>query len=319
MARPLRLAFPGSTWHITARGNEKKNIVCDDRDAQRFVDFAGEASARFGWIVYQYVLMTNHYHLVLELTRDTLSKGLAWLNGRYAQMFNGRHERVGHLFQGRFGARLIEKETYLKEVLRYVVLNPVRAGMVSRPEDYRWSSYRATAGLSAPPPWLDVDRTLVAFAPEREAAREFFVSFVRAGIGEESPWNDVVGQIYLGSKDWVDGVRAKIASHPRSDDFPRVQIDPISHTMSEVVRAVGLVFGMTDEEIRFGHGGTARSLAAWLGCHEGQMDLRAIAAGLRMRSTGGVSKMIRSCAEQLKADRQLQSCADRCTSILRIV
>jgi putative transposase len=151
MARQLRTDFPGAVHHVTSRGNERRPIFFDDRDREMFLAFLGQAVKRFGWSVTAFVLMTNHFHLLVQTPEAGLSKGMHWLNTKYVGWFNRRHERVGHLYQGRFKAILVEKETYFMEVLRYVVLNPLRARMVERPEDYRWSSYRATAGLERAP------------------------------------------------------------------------------------------------------------------------------------------------------------------------
>lgn len=154
MARPLRNDFAGALHHITSRGNNRGDIFVDDQDRLQFLAFLAETVIRFGRHLYSWVLMTNHFHLEVETPEANLSRGMHWLNGRYAQWFNPRHGRCGHLFQRRFEAKLIEGESYLLEVAGYIVLNPVRAGMVDRPEAYRWSSYRATVGLEAVPPWL---------------------------------------------------------------------------------------------------------------------------------------------------------------------
>jgi putative transposase len=318
MARALRLEFPGSVWHVTSRGNERQDIVRDDFDRRVLLDLIGQAVERFRWRLYQYVLMTNHYHFVIELTEETLSSGMKWLNSSYAQAFNSRHRRVGHLFQGRFHARLVEKESYLLEVLRYVVLNPVRAGMVSRPEDYAWSGHRATAGLCAAPEWLAVEQTLTCFAPARQIARVLYKRFVDEVIGLDlCPWKDVVGQIYLGSEAWVEELRDTIQSKPRSDDLPITQREPVAKAMAEVIGAVASSMSVSENLIRFGRGGRARMLAAWVGCHEGRHDLRSIAAALRVRSTGGISRLIRTCEERMRQEPELRAGADRCVAILR--
>ncbi|MCA1734260.1 MAG: transposase, partial [Acidobacteria bacterium] len=142
MARPLRLEHEGALWHITSRGNERKNIYRSDADRRLFLSLLGEAVKRYRWILHEYMLMSNHYHLLIETPEKTLSRGMQWLNGEYARGFNKRHKRVGHLFHGRFKGQLVEKDSYLLELIRYVALNPVRAGIVARPEEYRWSSYR---------------------------------------------------------------------------------------------------------------------------------------------------------------------------------
>ena len=154
MARPLRLDFPGAVWHLTSRGNARGDIFYNDHDRLDFLELLAEVVRRFRWIVYTYMLLDNHFHLVIETPEATLSRGMQWLLGTYVNRFNRRHDRVGHLFQGRFKGVLIEKETQLLNVLRYVALNPVRANMVKTPEEYRWSSYRAIAGLEESPAWL---------------------------------------------------------------------------------------------------------------------------------------------------------------------
>ena len=135
MARQLRLEYPGAVWHVTSRGNNRQDIYVDDDDRLMFLGLLAEAVRRFRWIVHAYTLMTNPFHLVIETPVPTLSRGMKWMNGKYAQWFNRRHKRCGHLFQGRFKGFLVEKESYLLTLIRYVALNPVRADMVKRPED----------------------------------------------------------------------------------------------------------------------------------------------------------------------------------------
>src|SRR5215217_7422686 len=149
MARPLRIEFAGALYHVTSRGNERRSIFRTDRDRRTFLTLLEQAAKRFRWSVTAYVLMTNHFHLVLQTPEPNLSRGMQWLNGTYAAWFNHRHQRAGHLFQGRFHAFLVEKETYFAELLRYVVLNPVRANMVERPENYRETFGHSMATIDA--------------------------------------------------------------------------------------------------------------------------------------------------------------------------
>ena len=142
MARPLRIEYDGALYHITSRGNERKAIFRDDEDRKNFLDNLLKVDERFNWICHAYCLMNNHYHLIIETPDGNLSGGMRQLNGIYTQYFNRRHKRAGHIFQGRYKAVLIEKESYLLEVSRYVVLNPVRAKAVETPEDWQWSSYK---------------------------------------------------------------------------------------------------------------------------------------------------------------------------------
>src|SRR6266487_4857859 len=215
MSRPLRLEFTGALFHVTQRGNNRQDIFADDHDREFFLELLGQSVRQFSWILTSYVLMTNHFHFVIQLTCASLSRGMQWLNGQYARYFNRRHRRVGHLFQGRPDARLVEEETYSLEVVRYDALNPVRAGMVSRPDGYLWSSHRAVLGLTEAPEWLAVDDLLIQFAPQRDLARANYRSFVDAGIGVDcNPWNDLVGQLYLGSEAWIAKMREQIDLKP---------------------------------------------------------------------------------------------------------
>ena len=126
MARPLRLEFPGAVYHVSSRGNARQRIFFGDADRELFLDTLTQGIARYRWLCHAYCLMENHYHLLIETPRANLSLGMRQLNGIYTQTFNRRHHRVGHLFQGRFRAILVEKESYLLELCRYIVLNPVR-------------------------------------------------------------------------------------------------------------------------------------------------------------------------------------------------
>jgi putative transposase len=213
MARPLRQEFPGAFWHVTSRGNERQNIFRSDEDRQHFLDMLGKAVIRYQWIVHSYTLMSNHFHIIIETPLPTLSRGMQWLIGGYAQWFNRRHGRVGHLFQDRFHGVIIDEDRYLLQVLRYIVNNPVRAKMVARPELYRWSSYRAIAGYEPAPSWLAVDRVLALFGPDRSQAQADYRDIVSGCMGDpESPFASVDHRIFLGSPAWQEEVKRKFAT-----------------------------------------------------------------------------------------------------------
>jgi len=172
MARPLRLEFAGALNHVTARGNERRAIFLGNADDDRasFLAILARTCERFNWICHAYCLMTNHYHLLIETLDPNLSKGMRQLNGVYSQHINRTHGRVGHLFQGRFKGILVDKDSYLLELARYVVLNPVRAGMVRSPGEWPWSSYLATVGMEEAPPFLATDWLLRTFGDDRQQA-----------------------------------------------------------------------------------------------------------------------------------------------------
>lgn len=304
MSRPLRLQFPGSLWHITARGNNRQRTFLDDDDRRFFLNLLGECVERFRWILTAYVLMPNHYHLVIQLTETTLSKGMRQLNGSYTQHFNWRHERVGHLFQGRFKGLLVDKEEYSLELLRYVVLNPVRADITHTPDSYEWSSHRAVLGATPAPRWLAVDDVLLHFGPTRDIALPLYRRFVDEGITRrESLWDGIVGQIYLGGEEWIDEVRERIALKPRSEDYPRCQKLPYS--MDDVITCVARTFSVPEERIRNGRGGSHRMVAAWLGWNNALLTSREIGSALNIRSSQ-VARLVSRCESDSEASEAIR-------------
>jgi putative transposase len=208
MTRPLRIAYEGALYHLTSRGNEKKPIYHTDQDRIHFLFNLSEYVHRFQWICYDYCLMTNHYHLVVETPIANISDGMQLLNGAYATYFNRVHARVGHVFQGRFTGILVEKEAYLRELSRYVVLNPVRAGMCASPADYRWSSYRARMGLELRPSFLASDKVLDLFSSDLLEARQRYAGFVSDGV-DKRIWDDLKAGMYLGSDGFVEAMQSK--------------------------------------------------------------------------------------------------------------
>jgi REP element-mobilizing transposase RayT len=251
MSRPLRLDHAGALWHVTARGNERREIFVDDGDRREFLRLLGRTVDLFGWRLHAWVLMGNHYHLLAGTPEATLSRGMRQLNGDYAQCFNRRHGRDGHVFQGRFKAILVQRETHLLEISRYVVRNPVRAGLVASPGDWAWSSYRATAGLEPGPEWLDAAPVLERLGTRRAAAVARYREFVADGGGSAyDPWSQVVGQMYLGSPAFAEAMRAAHPSPENAREIPRTQRDPVVLPVAEVVRSFEQAFGLTLVELR---------------------------------------------------------------------
>jgi putative transposase len=203
MSRPLRLQFSGALYHVTSRGNERKPIYRDEDDFALFLAVLTSVCERFNWVIHSYCLMTNHYHLLVETPDANLAKGMRQLNGVYTQQFNRKHQRVGHLFQGRYKSILVDKDSYLLELCRYIVLNPVRAnGMVDSPADWPWSSYRDAIGERASPKWLATDALLLLFAKYKKVAIKRYIEFVAQGQGVDI-WQNVTNQVFLGSNEFV--------------------------------------------------------------------------------------------------------------------
>lgn len=224
MARPLRIEFAGALYHVTSRGNGREDIYLDDSDRELFMVVLGEACSLFNWTVHAWCLMSNHYHLLVETPDSNLSRGMRYLNGVYTQRFNRTHSHVGHLFQGRFKAILVEKEAHMLELARYVVLNPVRAGMVESAEQWSWSSYPAMVGLSGCPEWFDREWLLGNFGESNRSAVRQYMRFVEDGVLQSSPWSMLKNQIYLGSDRFVEKVQSDLPSRQQKlSEIPKAQ------------------------------------------------------------------------------------------------
>ena len=223
MARPLRIEYPGALYHVTARGNAREDIFVDEADRVAFLEVYAHVSDRFHWCCHAYCLMSNHYHWVIETPDGNLAQGMRQLNGVYTQRFNRRHGRTGHVFQGRYRALLVERDAYLLELSRYVVLNPVRAGMVRSAREWPWSSYRALAGQAAKAPWLTTDWVLSQFGQRRREAEQAYRNFVSEGREQPSIWEQVKGQLYLGSEPFIRRVQKRISARQDLSEIPRAQ------------------------------------------------------------------------------------------------
>src|SRR5215204_6346156 len=246
MARSLRVERPNGRYHVTARGHERKAIYRDERDRAHFLELLAESTERYGVKVHAYVLMDNHFHLLLETPEANLSRAMQWLNVSYTVWFNRRHQRAGHLLQGRFKAILVEDDAGWQELARYVHLNPVRVavfgldkrsrsasrqGVVVAPtpemiatrlailRDWRWSSYRAYAGHCSKPPWLTAEplSRLCGGRSESErraALRQYTESALQQGK-MEPPWSRVLGGMVLGSEAFLKMVRHELKGNRR--------------------------------------------------------------------------------------------------------
>jgi len=222
MARPLRIEYPGAIYHVTARGNARQSIYHDDKDRQRFLEILDDVVKRFNWICHGYCLMSNHYHLLIETVDGNLSAGMRQVNGIYTQYINRRHHSTGHVFQGRFKAILVDKESYLLELCRYIVLNPVRACMVKEPSDYHWSSYRATAGQGKAVNFLSTDWVLSQFGENRRRAQKAYMEFVKTGTGVDV-WKDLQFQCLLGDRVFCERFVARLTDSKGVKEIPRMQ------------------------------------------------------------------------------------------------
>ena len=225
MSRPLRLELAGGLYHVTSRGDRRENIYRDDADRLAWLAILAETCERYNWRIHAWCQMSNHYHLIVETVEGNLSAGMRQLNGVYTQDTNRRHRLSGHVFQGRFKAILVERDSYLLELSRYVVLNPVRAAMVKHARQWQWSSYHAMIGVEPPPSWLQTDWLLSQFGHQRSRQVERYVEFVQQGIRGASVWQQLKGQIFLGGDEFVDAMRKRLETDRKfaSQEIPRAQ------------------------------------------------------------------------------------------------
>lgn len=240
MARPLRIELAGGLYHVTSRGDRREAIYLDDRDRRQWLILLGQVCERFNWACHGYCLMSNHYHMVVETIEGNLSQGMRQLNGVYTQYFNRRHRRVGHVYQGRYKAILVEKDRYLLELTRYVVLNPVRAGMVKHAGAWPWSSYRAMTGQATCPSWLQADWLLGQFSRQRKRAIDKYKDFVRQGVGLPSIWTELNQQIYLGSERFIKKMQQAISKEADLGEIPRAQRRPIANRLATILQPTSI-------------------------------------------------------------------------------
>jgi putative transposase len=239
MARPLRIQYPGACYHVTSRGNEKKDIFTSQKDRAKFLNYLESAVVRYGAVIHVWCLMNNHYHLFLETPAGNLSQIMRHLNGAYTTFFNIKQQRTGHLFQGRYKAILVEADQYAAELSRYIHLNPVRAGIVDTPEKYLWSSYRCYIGQNKPQAWLKTEFILSSFGGKIAATKSLYREFVEEKLkGKyDSPLQATIASTLLGSQKFVEEISVRYLGEKQDErNVPAVKklvhrpsIDEILH------------------------------------------------------------------------------------------
>ena len=333
MARPLRVEIKDGWYHVTARGNERRAVFADDTDRRHFLELLGEWVARFGLRLHAYVLMDNHYHLLVQTPQANLSQAMQWLQVSYTVWFNRRHRRAGHLFQGRFKAVVLE-ESAAAELSRYLHLNPVRVGALrlgkvareraaagigqapdaklvaerlERLRQYRWSSYRSYAGLSQGPTWLTQRKVLAmlgggADQQRCQAYRRFVEEAIREGV-MPSPWERLQAGLVLGSAEFVRRMRHRLRGNAKEQAGLRQLRERVS--FDRVVAVVERLKGERWTAFRDRYGDWGRDLALYLGRKRCGMRLRELAAAAGGLDYGSVSGAVRRFEQRLQRDEQL--------------
>ena len=314
MARQKRLIYPGGIYHVMNRGNNGEWIFHEDADKEMFLALLIAEIERCGLKLHEWALMDNHFHLLLETPEGNLSKAMHRLESGYAQWFNRKYRRTGHLFGERFKSLLVEGGGYLMAAARYIVLNPVRAHIVAHPREYRWSSYRAKAGYEDPPPWLTMSG-LYHFDRDLEKAKLGYRDFIEAGIatGGEDYLEKIVGKLVYGSAKFLRKVQAMIDDEgEQSYEHPRYQRDIGRPPLGAIMRAVCERLGVTEDEVRGGRGDLSRMVFAMLGYWEGLRTLREIARELGLRSYAHVSNLVKRCRQECERDGALRKLVEEC-------
>ena len=318
MARPLRIEFPGALYHVMSRGNERRRIVRDDADRQKWIEWLRRTVETHGWRLHGFVLMPNHHHLFVETPEANLSDGMHYLNGSFTGYFNRRHRRSGHLFQGRFKAHLVEEEGYFLEVSRYVHLNPVRRRLVERPEDYRWSSYPGYQRAARALPWVTYARVLGEFGRAAAQSRRAYTRFVQAGINEpgESPFRQALGGFILGSGEFIENIRRRLKDRPADADVPQLEELRPRPPLAAILTAVGEHFDRDPADWSRGTRSedASRAVAAYLARRRFGYRATAVAAALGYGSSSTVSHALRRIDN---GPAQLRRTADRIARALQ--
>lgn len=312
MARPLRIEYPGAFYHVASRGNEQKDVFKSLRDREKFLEYLESATERYEAVVHAYCLMSNHYHLLMETPAGNLSQIMRHINGAYTTYFNIKRKRSGHLFQGRYKAILVEFDEYALELSRYIHLNPVRAGMVARPEEYRWTSYKNYIGQGAAPTWLKLETILNYFGKKEKEAKKKYRSFVEDLLGEEydSPFKNTFGAVVLGTAEFIEKVTSEHLAEKQVDRaVPGIRQFKTSPEPEYILKAVAAVMGGNEK--------LARQVGMYL-CHK--------YSGKKLRDIGNlfgvgetaIAEARRLLSRKMEVDKQLCGEVEKVKANLRI-
>jgi len=331
MARPLRISKPGSWYHLTARGNERRAIYRNDEDRQKFLALLEVWVERYRIRLHAYVLMDNHYHLLAETSEANLSTALQWLNLSYSMWFNRRHRRVGHLFQGRFKAIVVDSQGWGLELSRYIHLNPVRRRVfeldkgrrqqnrrgvgrgvearrfgerVQALREYGWSSYRAYVGLAASPRWLVREELLGRMGGGRKKWRKAYQRSVEAGLreGVRDPWEHLKGQVILGEQEFVESLAEELRGDRREQ--PSLRGLRARPRWQEIVKVIEGMKQARWGQFRDQRGDWGRDVALSLGRLHGGLKLRELGALVGV-DYGAVSVALKRLEQQRQRDPRL--------------
>jgi putative transposase len=322
MGRPLRIEYPGALYHITSRGNERKQIYLDAGDRLKFLAILEDYHDRYGTLIHSYVLMDNHYHLILETPKGNLLKIMHGINGGYTGYFNRKYGRSGHLFQGRYRGILVDKDNYLVELSRYVHLNPVRASIVKRPEEYKWSSYPGYIAKGKEVPWVEYTWVLSRFGSSVKRSREKYRAYVVEGLEkgiQEKPLKAVQG-VVLGGDDFVEKIKKTLKGKVLSSDISERKRFMTLPNPDYVIKEVARAFG-TDEGHLIGKGlkdNMARKAAIYFVQRYSRLSNEEIGRIFGGIHVSAVSKASARLKKEMADDRKLSKRIEELTSSFKV-
>lgn len=318
MGRPLRIEFENAVYHITSRGNERKKIYRDDGDKEKFLGLLEDYKNRYNFLIHCFVLMDNHYHLVIETLRPNLIKIMHGLNSGYTGYFNKKYKRSGHLFQGRYKAIIVDKENYLLELSRYVHLNPLRAKIINKPQDYKWSSYGGYIRKKEVNNLNNYNWLLSIFGNEEKKSRRQYNEFVEEGIAKklENPVKRAVGDMILGSKEFIDSILVKIDRDEIGQEIANRNEILKTINPQEVIKEVSNKYKIKPIEIT--NTGTrnneARNVAIYITrnvCELSNKETAKIFGGIK---ESAVSKVVKRLENNIKTNKALKQITEQLMS-----
>ena len=300
MARKPRIQYPGAFYHVIARGNGGQKIFRDSQDYERYINFLREYKVRFGFLLYAYTLMPNHIHLLLEMKETPLSKVMQVLQFRYTRNFNIRYKKWGHLFQGRYKAILCDKDSYFLELSAYIHLNPVRGGLVKKPHQYPWSSYRFYV-RDEKEKFVDEDFLLAQFSNRKTTAKRAYGHFVRSRIshGHREDFYDLTDQRFLGTEEFVDDIRRELKERPSF-----VYDVSIQELIDSVSNALKISEDLFYSNTRNRPGALGRAVVGYLGKELTNLPLKSTAEHFK-RDPVVISKGIKAFEKRIREDEAM--------------
>lgn len=312
MARPLRIEYPGAYYHVMNRGNRREDIFINDYDREKFLENLSILTERFSIKIHTYCLMTNHYHLLLETPEPNLSRAIKWLNGSYATYVNTKRKKGGHLFQGRFKSIIVEADEYLKHLSRYIHLNPVRAKLVKKLSDYKWSSYPAFTGKEKEPKWLETNWLLSCFGKNKKEGKKNYKNFVEGVDAKavENPHKNLIGGFILGEVNFVNWIKETYLAHKKEDrEIPQLKELKPKLTPEAIISEVCKEFEIEKESIikKGAKRNKARDLAIYISKDNSGISCKELGGYFGKISGAAITMAYNRIDKEIKKNKQVKA------------